>query len=540
MRERGRAARLLFWLVIAGLAGAGAHYALTKSMHHDVAYYVNAVERWLGGARLYRDLIDVNVPTIYWLMSAPVWAARQMGVDATAVFNIFVLILAALSVAAVWHAARLTLRSEGPLPDALAGAFALWFFILVGHNFGQREHLATILLAPYAVIRAGLPPARPKLWPRLLIGLAAGVAVALKPFFASIVIGMEGALLLRRGWRSWRPGSESAALILAAAACAAGTLLFLPEYLRDVVPLARATYHGYERPPLEIIATSMGPRTLVCLLLGLLAIPLARRLEPRTADVVAILLGAGLGGYASFLLQSKGWIYQLTPAHAFSSAAFVVAAAGSAQRSLATRRSLAASAAIGIVLALGAIAMLADLARSYRSDEHLRSSYAPLIETLRDQAQGGPALFISLDVDYTFPAVNYAGAAYPYRWHHLLPMPGLYRGFAAGPGARHLRKPEEMGAIERAFFESFIEDAIAHPPRIILIDRRPVVRPDFAVDVDLLAYFCQSPRFAQLVSGYGWLGRRANYDALTPRTPRPGAPGPCAEPPPQPEPEPSS
>ena len=79
MRERGRAARLLFWLVIAGLAGVGAHYALTKSMHHDVAYYVNAVERWLGGARLYRDLIDVNVPTIYWLMSAPVWAARQMG-----------------------------------------------------------------------------------------------------------------------------------------------------------------------------------------------------------------------------------------------------------------------------------------------------------------------------------------------------------------------------------------------------------------------------------------------------------------------------
>jgi hypothetical protein len=539
MRERGRAARLLFWVTIAGLAGAGAHYALTKSMHHDVAYYVNAVERWLGGARLYRDLIDVNVPTIYWLMSAPVWAARQLGVEATTVFNIFVLILAALSVAAVWHTARLTLRSEGLLPDALAGAFALWFFILVGHNFGQREHLATILLAPYAVIRAGLPPARPRLGLRLLIGLAAGVAAALKPFFAFIVIGMEGALLLRRGWRSWRPGPESAAAFLAAAACAAGTLLFLPEYLSDVVPLARATYHGYERPPLEILATSTGPRTLVCLLLGLLAIPLARTLEPRTADVVAILLGAGLGGYASFLLQSKGWIYQLTPALAFSSAAFVAAAAGRGERSLATR-SIAASTAIGIVLGLAAIGTLADLARSYRSDEHLRSSYAPLIETLRDQAQGGPALFISLDVDYTFPAVNYAGAAYPYRWHHLLPMPGLYQGFAAEPGARHWRKPEEMGAIERAFFDSFIEDAVAHPPRIILIDRRPVARPGFAADLDLLAYFCQSPRFAQLVSGYGWLGRRANYDALTPRRAPPGAPGPCAEPPPQPGPDPSS
>ena len=56
MSERsGRSARLAAWLALAPFAAAGAQYALTKSMHQDVAYYVNAVERWLGGARLYRD-----------------------------------------------------------------------------------------------------------------------------------------------------------------------------------------------------------------------------------------------------------------------------------------------------------------------------------------------------------------------------------------------------------------------------------------------------------------------------------------------------
>jgi hypothetical protein len=129
MTERaGRSGRLAFWLVLAGLVAAGSHFALTKSMHHDVAYYVNAVERWLGGARLYRDMIDVNVPTIYWLMSLPVWTARQIGVAPTLLFNLFALLLAALSVATIRQAGRQTLRTAGPLPDLLAAVFALWFY----------------------------------------------------------------------------------------------------------------------------------------------------------------------------------------------------------------------------------------------------------------------------------------------------------------------------------------------------------------------------------------------------------------------------
>jgi hypothetical protein len=412
--------------------------------------------------------------------------------------------------------------------------------VLVGHNFGQREHLALILLAPYAVIRAGLPPARPGRWFRLTIGVAAGLGMALKPFFAFILIGIEGALLLRRGARGWSLGFETAAVLIASGLCAAATVLFAPEYLREVVPLARATYQGFEGPVLEILVTSMGPRTLGCFLLALLAIPLAWRAEPRSADLVALLLGAGLGGYASFLTQAKGWIYQLMPALAFFSAAFAVAAAARARHAVASRRPVAARAAFASAVAIVAIAAAADLARSYGSDARLRRSYASLIETIAEEAQGGPALFLSLEVEYTFPAVNYAGAAYPYRWHHLLPVPGLYRDFVPGADGRSFRSPEQMGPIERAFFESFIDDALAHPPRVILIDRRPPARTGLAPDLDLLAYFCQSARFAELVAAYGWLGRRASYDVLTPRTPQPGAAAPCVARPPSFDPEPSS
>jgi hypothetical protein len=528
-----RSARLVIWLVLAGFAAAGAHYALTKSMHHDVAYYVNAVERWLDGARLYRDLIDVNVPTIYWLMTPPVWTARQLGLAPTTVFNWFVIVLAGVSVAAIWYMARRALRTPGLLPEILAGVMVFWIFILVGHNFGQREHLATLLLAPYVVCRAGLDPFRSGTWLRLAIGLAAGIGMALKPFFIFIFLGAEMALLLRRGWRGWPPAAETVGALSASSACAAATIIFVPAYLHDVVPLARSTYHGYEWPLADVLWHSLTPRTFGSFLLALAAVPLAWRLENRTAELVALLAGAAFGGYASFLVQSKGWIYQLTPALAFSSAAIAVAVAGRSQRYLSQRRSPAALAIIGVAVGTVAAGIIADLSRSYKADRVLDQAYSPLIETIRHYAQGGPALFISLDVDYTFPGVNYAGAAYPYRWHHLLPMSGLYRDFMPGPDGRLFRAPSEMGPIERAFFDSFVADARANPPRLVMIDRRRAIRPGLSPDLDLFAYFCQSPDFAELMRGYDWLGRRAPYDVLVPRPHPAGGGGPCAQPRPE-------
>jgi hypothetical protein len=537
MSERnGRSARLAVWLALAGFAAAGAHYALTKSMHQDVAYYVNAVERWLGGARLYRDMIDVNVPTIYWVMAAPVWIAQRLGLPSTLLFNLFVLAMAVLSTAAVWRLAARALPSASFVPDAAAGALLIWCAALVGHDFGQREHLATMLLAPYALARAAAGREVGS-GTRILIGLCAGVGLALKPHFALIVIGMEGALLARRG-RAWRPTVETAALVLAAGACAAATILLVPDYVDRILPLARATYHGFEWPLPSLIGTQ-GPRTFGAFALALLAVPLAWTIERRAGDIAAVLAGGALGGFASFLVQSKGWLYQLTPALTYATAAFAVAAAALAGRWIALRRERWSALAVAILCGgVLATALMLELGRLSRSDAALQERQAPLVETVRQHAGGGgPALFISIEVDYTFPAVNYAGASYPYRWHHLLPMPGLYRGFEPGPDGRAFRAPEQMGPLEREFFDSFIEDAVAHPPRVILVDRRRLVRPGLAPELDLLAYFCQSPRFAQLVAAYDWLGRRGSYDVLVPRPASPASAGACATPAPA---EPSS
>jgi hypothetical protein len=273
-----------------------------------------------------------------------------------------------------------------------------------------------------------------------------------------------------------------------------------------------------------------------------LALPLAWRVERRVGDIAVVLAGGALGGFASFLIQSKGWLYQLTPALTYSTAAFAVVSIALAESWISSgRERRRASLSVGLCLVAVPAMLTPELGRLFRSDAALQQRQAPVLETVRHYAQGGgPALFISIEVDYTFPAVNYAGASYPYRWHHLLPMPGLYRGFEPGPDGRPFRAPEQMNSLEREFFDTFIEDAIAHPPRIVLVDRRHLVRPGLAPELDLLAYFCQSPRFAELLAGYDWLGRRGSYDVLVPWPSAPPAGGACATPAPHPQGEPSS
>jgi hypothetical protein len=518
--------RSWWWAGCLAFAVVGANYALTKSMHHDVAYYVNAVERLLDGARLYRDLIDVNVPTIYGVMALPVWLSRRLGIAPTLGFDLFVLLLAVVSTWAVYRAARRVIPDAGILPDILAGFLLIAFLVTPSFNFGQREHIAAMALAPYAICRAGMRPFLPEVGFRAVIGVAAGIGVALKPHFALIALGMEAALLLRRGWKEWRPGLESILLVLAAGSCAAATLVFFPEYHERILPLAHAVYGGWETPLRAIVQ----PGQFACIAVSVMAVFLALRLHPRIGDITSVLVGGAAGGYASFLLQSKGWYYQFLPTLIFFSAAFALALAGRALRGGNNARSsriLIAAAALFTGLALAGF--ISDLIDDYRSDAATRGLFASTVRTLRQYASDRPALFISIYVDYTFPGVNYAGAAYPYRWHHLLPLPGLYRNFVPGPDGRLFHTPEEMNAIERDFFESFIDDALKFPPRIVLVDRRSSRRPGLSPDLDLFVYFCQSRRFGDLMRGYHWLGRRGFYDVLVPSS-SPANPGPCGAP----------
>jgi hypothetical protein len=503
------AARLLagWWVLCAVVAAAGACYALAKWIDHDVAYWLVASDRLLNGARLYRDMIELNPPVNYALSIVPFAIARVLALDPIPTFHALVVMLAiGMTVASVRTAQR-TLAADALFARLLALPVLFAFLILPGSDFGQREHMLAMVLLPYFIIAASGAPLSVSRPARIVLGAAVGLVVAFKPYFALyLVVGEATILLRRRDLRLMFRADVMAALAVIATAVAV-TLIAFPEYLAFIVPLGREIYHGYEQPLAGVILQFP---VLASAAFAAAALLIASRLADTAArDLVRTLVAAAAAALAIYVAQHKGWPYHALPALIFATIALGAALVSRLEAGLARRGRP------GPALALAAVAVLAPMAVAmpvWVADIRLRGAeIQPLVE-LVSRATPRRALFLSSHLPFAFPVVNYAGAEYPYRYHHLLPLPGLYSGYDPAAAGAPFRRPDQMGPTEARFFATMVEDALRFPPQLLMVDRRPQFPPLTALRFDFLAYFRQDPRFARLMDGYRYAGRVSGQD----------------------------
>jgi hypothetical protein len=495
-----------WWLLCATVAGVGTWFALTKIADHDVAYWLMASDRILGGARLYRDLIELNPPVNYAISMVPVLIARLLSVDAIATYHALVVLLAiGVTAACVGLAQRALVL--GPLRARMLALPILFAFLLIpGGDFGQREHLLAIVLLPYLVILAG-DPMRIGRSTRLAVGAAAGVVIALKPYFGLYLIVGEAMLLLRQRPPRLVLRADAAAIVAVVAAVVLATVIVFPEYLGFIVPLGREIYHGYEMPVLAVItAPEILLSSMMCLLALLLAV---RNAAGASRDLVCVLAAFAAAAIAIFGLQRKGWPYQVLPALVFAAIALGVSLTDRLVAYVARRgRTGRAIAAATLAVVLPG-ALLASL--SFAISAHRATEVRPLVDLVA-HATPRRALFLSSHLLYAYPVVNYAGASWPYHYHHLLPLPGLYRDYDPAAVGRPFRTPEEMNPTEARFFATMVEDVLQYPPQLILVDRNPQYAPLDDLGFDFIAYFRQDQRFAHVMDGFRYAGRISNHD----------------------------
>ncbi|HEU4439118.1 MAG TPA: hypothetical protein VFT36_07695, partial [Methylomirabilota bacterium] len=147
-------ARLRRWSL--GLLGmlwlASLVYFLHTTLNHDVAWYLVAADRFLDGARLYRDIIEVNPPLAFYLAVPPVAAARLTGWEPIDCLVVYVFLLIALSLAICDH--LLKTQSDRSAGYRVGVLFAAWAALVLQPLalLGQREHFAVILSLPYLVL----------------------------------------------------------------------------------------------------------------------------------------------------------------------------------------------------------------------------------------------------------------------------------------------------------------------------------------------------------------------------------------------------
>ncbi len=477
---------------------------LSPPVNHDVAAVLQFSQRWLAGEHLYNDLIDVNPPLIFVLNLIPAAIGAMTPVSAVVALQLCILLFGLMC----WRIAfRVRDRGEeGVSERAFLDVLPLLFLLGAGYDFGQREHLMAIGALPYVVASARRAQGvQPRL--RLVTGLVAGVAFAMKPHFLAIPGLVELAVLAGRsqgGWRWALRVTVADRLLWGMAAVWGIYLISLPlvfaDYLGFVVPLVWDYYLDLGGVSAWDVLLQPRLATVLVLLTPLLCLAFRRGLAPDAARPRLLALAA-LGALASAVAQHKGFSYHIVPIEFFATALACVLMCrwldGLEDRLPSPYR---------IAAVLGGLCLLYTISNGeapWKELDYRNSEVAGLTALLKKTASGAPygarVLVLSPGIYPIFPALNYASVRLTLRSMNMWLLQGAYDQCL--PDGRRYREVWEMGRAEFSVFRSVAEDFAAAPPAAVLVDRDPGI-PWCGSQFDFVAYFMRNPLFAQGWSHY--------------------------------------
>ena len=287
--------------------------AMRSPQKDDVAWLLYVARKWLGGQRLYEDLVEVNPPLIIWLYAIPAWLATSLNAPPKFLAIPFFALL--LFAASAWSAVLLHGRAAlftYRLPVFAAVASVL--IALPGVEFGQREHLLAGAVLPYLCLYARELDGEREPWLHaLLAGVVAGLGCAFKPSYMLAILAIEVIALLR-GRRVLRVAPIAA--FAAVAIYGLSVFIFVPAFLEKAVPLALALYGGTDTSYLRILMKSwplLFGQAVIILLCWSSATTLARS-SPFKRHLLLTLTVFGVAATIVFVLQGKDWFYHRLPA----------------------------------------------------------------------------------------------------------------------------------------------------------------------------------------------------------------------------------
>jgi len=412
----------------------------------------------------------------------------------------------------LWLAWRL-LRQDANLPSALRHGILLaalfGFAIYPAGSFGQREHLMLVLAFPYLIATAlrarGIAVDRLE---AVAVGIVAAIGFALKPYFFLAPAALE--LYLLANTRNLRGifRSETISLAVSVLLYVTSIALFTPEYLTKIVPYALQVYDdAYANPLWDVV----GRREMI-LLPVIVVMQLATRRQQlfrHFADVFSI---AAVCFLAIYLVQAKGWPYQIYPASTLWLLATVVYLPGVVAMvrpaSLKRRIGIMSMTLTSVVVA-GMVWVVAGVVLRERYENWFLDAMLPVV---RQQAGRSPIYIFSTNVSAGFPLVTYSNAEWSSRFPTLWLLPGLVRKLPiVGTDGTEVDRTI-LGEIRRYLVDAVVADISARPPAIIIVDARRD-KPYFGgMEFDYIEFFLTDSRFAEIWRHYE---RLEEYEGFT-------------------------
>lgn len=503
------------WLALslgaALLAAAGAVGEFRNPPGGDAASLLYGAARILDGAKLYRDLVDLNPPFVFLFHIPFVLAACLFRAFVLSCFRVGVLLLILTSLLTLIRVLRFSRAGRGTW-HALVAAFLLGSLGLVVGFFGEREHLQFVLMFPYlalASLRAAgdHPPRGVAAW----TGALAGVGLALKVTAGIVPVLVFGVLWLGRRVRS----DESLWALGAMAFCTGAGLIWAPAYLETVRQFGEF-YRGFALvPTVRLLA---GPEMVFILLVVPLLVVLA--LPVMHFRLGSLMWWAAAAGFASsVLVQGKGFPYHFYPTRATTLTVLLLVLASAATRQGwrdALRRALAGAALLFAAAIPAAVAWQRLTAPPREVDDFALAAY----RMLRAAPAGTTVAVESSRLGDAFPLVMQRDLVLTGRFPHLwflypYDSSAVYHGRGVRPYADSALSP-----LERQLRREVGVDLERGRPALLLVRA-----PDSARTV--LHYLCDDATFRQAAARYR-LSRADSVMQLFERDTREKAEGACA------------
>jgi hypothetical protein len=325
-----------------------------------------------------------------------------------------------------------------------------------------------------------------------LIGLLAALGFGQKPHCVLAAVFVEGLILFRA--RSIRVAlvPENLAGLAAAVIYVLAVWIFTPEFFSRILPLAFKAYMPfYGTSAAKFIKAAI----FWCAAL-LLAVHIANRYPEPFRSWMHCLGLAALGFLLAFLVQAKGFAYQLLPARITIELIFGVAIAALAAGVLKFDQ-IAAWAKFAAAACLAVIAGNAVLNPAARYPNF----FAQQIAT---HALEPRSVFIaSTNVHHGFPLTIEKG----FVWGSRFPTQWLAPYAAANLDAEGAPADD----LSRFALQAIIDDLIRFEPQLVIIDERPKQAYFHAAPLDFQRFWQNDPRFAHLWCNYQLRARERGF-----------------------------
>ncbi|OSM06876.1 hypothetical protein [Magnetofaba australis] len=276
----------------------------------DLAGNILGMERvYFGNAQYGKDILGPGLPLEFMAHYPSTVLAKWLGLDIMLANRLFVGMLQLLAwVTLLPFLLRLAAgRASGVW--LLSIAYLLSFELLVGFDYGQRDHLFILLAFPavgHWILREFDQPASPST--RILAFALAGFGCAVKPFYLLLpLVLLITAMIRQRSWRTLlRP--EELTFTGVVAFCYVGFSLLHPDWYDQFFEM-KDLYGALTSSPWWVITFSGQLYIFWAVLTALNEALLPAEDKP----IFRILLLAALTCAVILVIQRRGWLYHWIP-----------------------------------------------------------------------------------------------------------------------------------------------------------------------------------------------------------------------------------